>query len=101
MESTQRSFQAQAHIDLTGKLKLRLEQLTWMGFSANGSRLATYSRDGSIRLWDVDKAKQVLMLQDKDPALKRVTFMRVKMCPDGNFLCRTSNARKSKDRNAH
>ena len=52
-----------------------------VSFSPDGSRLASASTDGTIRIWDVAKGDTLLVLRDHREAVYAVTFS-----PDGAFL---------------
>jgi WD40 repeat protein len=59
--------------------------VTHAAFSPDGSRLATASRDGTVRLWDPDTGEQQLVLRGHDGEVSSVAFS-----PDGSRLASVS-----------
>jgi len=52
-----------------------------LAFSSDGSRLATASHDGSVRIWDPSSGEQLLVLHGHDATVTSVAFS-----PDGSRL---------------
>jgi WD40 repeat protein/DNA-binding winged helix-turn-helix (wHTH) protein len=52
-----------------------------LAFSSDGSRLATASHDGSVRIWDPSSGEQLLVLRGHDATVTSVAFS-----PDGSRL---------------
>lgn len=59
--------------------------VTDLAFSANGSRLATGSADGTVRVWDPHTGEQLLVLRGHSAAVSSVSFS-----PDGSRLASAS-----------
>jgi WD40 repeat protein len=52
-----------------------------LAFSSDGSRLATASHDGTVRIWDPSSGEQLLILHGHDATVSSVAFS-----PDGSRL---------------
>jgi WD40 repeat protein/DNA-binding SARP family transcriptional activator len=59
--------------------------VTDLTFSANGSRLATGSADGTVRVWDPHSGEQLLVLRGHSAAVSSVSFS-----PDGSRVASAS-----------
>lgn len=60
-------------------LKGHTDEILWVDFSPTGGQVATGSRDGTARVWDLDRSK------DQTFSLKE-PVTRVAFSPDGNWL---------------